>query len=75
MNWTEFFDFLKYSITIIAIVVIVFMILNSGFMLKTFKLHYKDFINIEVSGTEAFKANVSRRKVSEKEKNTQPDQK
>lgn len=73
MNWTEFFDFLKYTITIIAIVVIVFMVLNSGFMLKTFKLDYKDFINIEVSGAEVSETNVSGEKVSENEKNTQPD--
>lgn len=62
MSWKEFFDFLKYIITIAAIVFVVVVVLNSGFMLKTFKLDYKDLINIELSGY----------KVSEYEKNTQP---
>lgn len=72
MDWKEFFDFLKYFIGSITIIVIVYMVLNSGFKLNTFKLDYKDLINIEVSGSVVSETNVSGEKVSENEKNTQP---
>ena len=59
MDWKDIFEFLKHIITISAIVLIVAMLLKSGFMLNTIKIDYQGF-NIEVSGYE---------------KNTQPDQK
>ena len=59
MDWKELFKFLKQSMWIVAIVVTVYMIVNSGFMHNSVKVDYKD-LKIEVAGHE---------------KNTQPLQK
>lgn len=51
MDTKELFDFFKYVITILAIVIIVKMIIDSGFMLNKLKIESEKF-NIEVSGHE-----------------------
>lgn len=58
MDIKEILKFFKYVIGVIATIVVIHIITQSGFMLTTVKVDYKDF-TIEVTGNE---------------KNTQPDQ-
>lgn len=51
MEHNELMNFLKYVIGIIATVLVIAMILQSGFMLTKFNVNYKSF-NIEVIGNE-----------------------
>lgn len=51
MDIKELLDFFKYVITIIAIVIVVRMVIDSGFKLNKFKINSEKF-NIEVSGHE-----------------------
>lgn len=51
MDTKELLDFLKYVITVIAILIVIRMIIDSGFKLNKFKISSEKF-NIEVSGHE-----------------------
>lgn len=51
MDTKELLDFLKYVITVIAIVIVIRMVIDSGFKLNKFKIGSEKF-NIEVSGHE-----------------------
>lgn len=51
MDSKDFLDLFKYIIGIMAIIVIVYMILKSGFILRNIKIDFKG-LNIEISGQE-----------------------
>ena len=51
MNLKELFKLIKYLAAIVAILAIVWMVVNSGFMLTSVKIETEKF-NIEVLGNE-----------------------
>lgn len=51
MDYKELFDLIKFIVAAITLVVIVWIVFKSGFMMTNVKIDYKD-LSIEVSGNE-----------------------